>query len=110
MNLTSEDTTIISSNLDKNTLNLLKNDKIEQIEETDVAKNPPIFAKSVIDNKQKAALSFEVDETLNYLTHENIEKLNKSSLKDLKETVSLELLWIQQAIQSRLQVSFEFFL
>ncbi len=50
---------------------------------------------------------FNVDlnlEQMNYLSIENLKKLKKSELLSVRENVSLEMLWIQQAIQSRLQV------
>ena len=60
---------------------------------------------------------FDVDlniEQVNYLSTENLRTLSKQELLNVRENVSLEMLWIQQAIQSRLQVilftfSFSFF-
>ena len=46
---------------------------------------------------------------LDYLKSENIKKLESGELVDLKENLSLEILWIQQAIQSRIQVCDIFF-
>lgn len=43
-------------------------------------------------------------EQLNYLELDNLKKMPKNELINIRESVSLELLWIQQAIQSRVQV------
>ncbi len=50
---------------------------------------------------------FDIDlniEQMNCLSSENLRKLSKSELLSVRENVSLEMLWIQQAIQSRVQV------
>lgn len=44
------------------------------------------------------------DEKVRFLQLENLENMEKSELLSIREGVSLELLWIQQAIQSRVQV------
>jgi hypothetical protein len=55
--------------------------------------------------KNKEVSKLEVDDVqLDYLKSENLNKLDANELVDLKENVSLEILWIQQAIQSRIQV------
>jgi hypothetical protein len=62
------------------------------------------------DSPQKNIFKLEVDEKhLDYLKDENLKKLDVDELGDLKENVSLEILWIQQAIQSRIQVGVVFF-
>ena len=45
-------------------------------------------------------------EQMNFLEIENLKKLPKNELVNVRENVSLEMLWINQAIQSRVQVSF----
>lgn len=45
------------------------------------------------------------NENLNHLELENLKRLSKTDLISLRESVSLEMLWIQQAIQSRIQVN-----
>lgn len=53
----------------------------------------------------KELLNLDIDEKqLNCLQTENLKRLNRGELVELKENVSLEILWIQQAIQSRIQV------
>jgi hypothetical protein len=46
-------------------------------------------------------------ENLNYLELSNLKKMTKTELINLRENVSLEMLWIQQAIQSRMQVNIQ---
>ena len=60
-------------------------------------------AKLIEKNKEISQLEVE-DIQLDYLKSENLKKLNPNELVDLKDNVSLEILWIQQAIQSRIQV------
>jgi hypothetical protein len=61
-------------------------------------------AENLIE-KNKEVSKLEVDDVqLDYLKSENLKKLHANELVDLKENVSLEILWIQQAIQSRIQV------
>ena len=45
-------------------------------------------------------------EQLIFLSSENLKKLSKTELLSVRENVSLEMLWIQQAIQSRFQVNY----
>ena len=42
---------------------------------------------------------------MNFLEVDNLKALSKSDLISVRESVSLEMLWMQQAIQSRVQVS-----
>ena len=44
------------------------------------------------------------NEDLKYLDIGNLKNIPKSELINVRESISLELLWIQQAIQSRIQV------
>lgn len=67
---------------------------------------------SKIQNEKNAELErmFDVDlniEQVNYLSTENLKNLSKTELLSVRENVSLEMLWIQQAIQSRLQVTLQ---
>jgi hypothetical protein len=56
-------------------------------------------------NKEEALFDVDLNlEQMNYLSIENLKKLSKTELLSVRENVSLEMLWIQQAIQSRLQV------
>lgn len=48
-------------------------------------------------------------EKINYLELDNLKKMSKNDLINVRESVSLEMLWIQQAIQSRIQVFLNFF-
>jgi hypothetical protein len=110
LNLSKDDTTIISTNLNKDLFNDLQHNQ-DVIDDDEKSHTKPNLLTATVGNtdtnmRKPSPLSFEDDETLRYLKHENISKLNKSSLNDLKETVSLEILWIQQAIQSRVQVIF----
>lgn len=43
-------------------------------------------------------------EKISFLELDNLKRLSKSDLISVRENVSLEMLWIQQAIQSRIQV------
>jgi len=43
-------------------------------------------------------------EQIKFLEIENLKNLSKNELVSVRENVSLEILWIQQAIQSRVQV------
>jgi hypothetical protein len=62
------------------------------------------------------SLHQELDnEQLSYLELSNLKRLPKTELINVRESISLEMLWIHQAIQSRLQVNvfhylFKFFL
>lgn len=48
----------------------------------------------------------EIDfEQIKYLQLENLKNMDKNELLSIREGISLELLWIEQAIQSRVQVS-----
>lgn len=56
-------------------------------------------------------MMFDVDlniDQMNFLSSENLRTLSKAELLSVRENVSLEMLWIQQAIQSRVQVNDEF--
>ena len=58
---------------------------------------------------QPTMLNDQLDlENLNYLELNNLKKMTKTELINLRENVSLEMLWIQQAIQSRMQVNINF--
>jgi hypothetical protein len=51
------------------------------------------------------SLHQELDnEQLNYLELSNLKQLSKTELINVRESISLEMLWIHQAIQSRVQV------
>ena len=68
-----------------------------------------ITQKSIEINKFKKDNLIDIDlniEQLNFLSSENLKKLSKQELLSVRENVSLEMLWIQQAIQSRLQVNY----
>ena len=65
------------------------------------------FIKSSIEFQKGGNNLTEIDlntEQIKYLDIENLKKMSKTELVNLRESVSLEMLWIQQAIQSRLQV------
>ncbi len=49
-------------------------------------------------------------EKINYLELDNLKRMSKTDLISVRESVSLEMLWIQQAIQSRIQVTKSLFL
>ncbi len=56
--------------------------------------------------RNQPTLNDQLDlENLNYLEMNNLKKMTKTELINLRENVSLEMLWIQQAIQSRMQVN-----
>jgi hypothetical protein len=58
-------------------------------------------------SSQQNHLQNELDldiEKLSYLELDNLKKMSKAELISLRENVSFEMLWIQQAIQSRMQV------
>lgn len=44
------------------------------------------------------------DEKIRFLQLDNLKNMSKNELLSIRESISLELLWIQQAIQSRVQV------
>lgn len=46
------------------------------------------------------------DAQLSYLKSEHLATLDKAELLGVRENVSLEMMWIHQAIQSRVQVNF----
>lgn len=60
-------------------------------------------------NDQMEHLNFaDLDEEkLKYLELDNLKKMSKSDLISVRESISLEMLWIQQAIQSRIQVKYQ---
>lgn len=64
-----------------------------------------VVPSDMLANKED--MLFDVDlnaEQMDYLSVDNLKKLSKSELLSVRENVSLEMLWIQQAIQSRMQV------
>ena len=72
---------------------------------------PPIVTESHVassavesENLLKTETDYDDDMKLQHLKSENLKNLQSKELADLKENVSLEILWIQQAIQSRIQV------
>ena len=70
-------------------------------------KSTNTFTKSSIEFQKGGNNLTDIDlntEQIKYLDIENLKKMSKTELINLRESVSLEMLWIQQAIQSRLQV------
>ena len=65
------------------------------------------IVKSVVTVKPNPHDDLDVEQ-MKFLEIENLKNLPKNELISVRENVSLEMLWIQQAIQSRVQVS-EFF-
>ncbi len=108
----------IKSNKNKN----FQNNKFEQDSSKPIIKYVlPMNSNSDIQNEKNSfirnSLEFKINdnnqidmelnaEQLNFLEIENLKKLSKTELVKIRESMSLELLWIQQAIQSRMQVSF----
>lgn len=45
------------------------------------------------------------EESVKFFQLDNLKKMSHDELLNVRESISLELLWIQQAIQSRVQVS-----
>lgn len=57
------------------------------------------------ENSEKAKFECDLDdEKIKFLQLDNLKSMEKNDLLSVRESVSLELLWIQQAIQSRVQV------
>lgn len=63
----------------------------------------------VFDDMEKARIEFKLDDAkVKSLQLANLKNMNKKELVSVREAVSFELLWIQQAIQSRVQVNMIF--
>lgn len=80
-------------------------------EATKTVQQPSPAGESKSNNVVKSEdTMFDVDlniDQMNFLSSENLRTLSKAELLSVRENVSLEMLWIQQAIQSRVQVNNE---
>ena len=73
--------------------------------------NAENFIKKSIEFQKGGDNLSDIDlntEQIKFLDLDNLKQMSKSDLINLRESISLEMLWIQQAIQSRIQVLFKF--
>ncbi len=83
--------------------------KLVKLEQKKEEKKTNAFIKNSIEFQKGGQNLTDIDlnsEQIKFLDIENLKQMSKTDLISLRESISLEMLWIQQAIQSRLQVSF----
>ena len=84
-----------------------KESKIVKYEEKREEKKTNAFIKNSIEFQKGGDNLTDIDlnlEQIKFLDIENLKQMSKTDLINLRESISLEMLWIQQAIQSRIQV------
>lgn len=73
---------------------ILSTSNVLSLKKTDIYKKLCVKDFQAIDDFEK----------ISFLELDNLKRLSKSDLISVRENVSLEMLWIKQAIQSRIQV------